>query len=90
MVIEPEPGRWFYLLQMHDDEYFEWGNGDANAYGPFDSQAKAIEHLNDNHANPGGYWVTPHTEFKMTPTVQKLLDGAPNNMRIQSGAIRFG
>jgi len=53
---EVTPGRWSYALQ-------EWPYGDSNeytSYGPFASFAIARDHLDQNHANPGGWMTTIH------------------------------
>lgn len=55
---ETEPGRWTYWLQSWP--YGEWPEG--TTYGPFPSFAAAVRHLGDNHANPGGWTVTPLRE----------------------------
>jgi len=49
--IEKEPGVWYYELESWDyrDEY--------DTFGPFTSFEKARQHLDRNHANPGGWWV---------------------------------
>lgn len=50
---EMKPGVWFYALQR-------WPYGDTEDYdrfGPFPSEQAAIEHLDRNHQNPGG-WST--------------------------------
>jgi hypothetical protein len=55
---EVTPGRWSYQLQ-------EWpygDNPDYTTYGPFRSFRAAHEHLNENHANPGGYMAHPLPE----------------------------
>lgn len=51
-------GRWFYLLEHETaprgaDDWREY----ATAYGPFASEELAEQHLDENHANPGG-WST--------------------------------
>ena len=54
--IEVKPGRWYYLLEDWDTPKcaFDWRES-ATAYGPFDSEDEAVDHLDDNHANPGGW-----------------------------------
>ncbi len=57
-IYEKTPGEWFYKLQ-------HWPYGETpeySEYGPFNSEDSAILHLSDNHANPGGYCVTPYSE----------------------------
>ncbi len=53
---EDQPGRWSYWLQS-------WPYGDSpdgQTFGPFATFARAHDHLNQNHANPGGYSTTIH------------------------------
>jgi hypothetical protein len=50
---EDSPGQWTYWLQ--DWPYGD--NPDGQTYGPFRSFAKALDHLTENHANPGGWSV---------------------------------
>lgn len=53
---EVEPGRWQYELQR-----WPYGdNPDYDTFGPFGSYAAARDHLNRNHANPGGSFTTIH------------------------------
>lgn len=60
VIIEVTPGAWFYLLQDYDAPRNspDWREF-ATAYGPFDSEDAADEHLDRNHANPGGHDVQP-------------------------------
>jgi hypothetical protein len=49
-------GEWFYILQSWDCPVGAWDWHEyATAYGPFNSEDSAHEHLRANHANPGGY-----------------------------------
>lgn len=55
---EVTPGVWYYKLQ--DPPY---GNTeDSHTYGPFDTYKIAHDHLNANHANPGGSWFGVHDD----------------------------
>ena len=57
-IIEKEPGKWYYKLQL-------WPYGEWDEYlteGPFKSEDRAIKHLSDNHANPGGWSTYPYEE----------------------------
>lgn len=52
---EKEPGEWYYELQ-------EYPYGDCEDYttsGPFRTFAQALRHLDRNHANPGGWSISP-------------------------------
>lgn len=49
--VENEKGEWFYNLQ-------HWPYGDTpeySKYGPFPSYQRAVTHLEQHHANPGGW-----------------------------------
>ena len=50
---EHVPSGWYYLLESYEDR------DEYDAYGPFPSFAAAEQHLDDNHANPGGYSSPP-------------------------------
>ena len=55
-IYEKEIDKWFYDLQT-------WPYGENpvyDTYGPFKTAALAIEHLDRNHANPGGWSLRPH------------------------------
>jgi hypothetical protein len=54
--IEVEPGKWIYELQQWP--YGEWP--EYEKAGPFDSYHKAVDHLDANHANPGGWSTQMH------------------------------
>lgn len=49
---EKEPGRWYYDLETWEqrEQY--------DTYGEFATLEIALQHLHDNHANPGGYSVS--------------------------------
>jgi len=51
-------GKWYYMLEQyrHRDQYDD--------YGPFSSEAQAEQHLNKNHANPGGWMRDPSGKTK--------------------------
>lgn len=55
-IYEKIPGKWYYDLQCYpygaSEEYV--------TEGPFPSERAAERHLSDNHANPGGWVVTPY------------------------------
>ena len=59
--VEVKPGCWYYLLEDWDSPKgaFDWREH-TTAYGPFDTEDDAVEHLDDNHANPGGWSRTPY------------------------------
>jgi len=55
MIIEREPGKWWYSLQ----DYPYGATETYTKYGPFKSEDEAINHLDKNHANPGSFNVFP-------------------------------
>jgi hypothetical protein len=72
--IEPVPGDWYYILEDYFAPKNSWNWLEyATAYGPFNSQEDAAEHLREHHANPGGSWTIPHSEFKMTVEYKQLI-----------------
>lgn len=53
-------GRWYYLLQDWNCPVQAWDWREyATCYGPFKDFEEAITHLDDHHANPGGYSKRP-------------------------------
>lgn len=50
---ETKPAEWHYKLQRWP--YGEWPEFDD--FGPFKTFGEAQRHLDDHHANPGGYSV---------------------------------
>lgn len=72
--IEVEPGKWYYLLEQGSAPKCSWDWREfADAYGPFDTQEEAHEHLRENHANPGGHSIEPHTEGYEPDEMMKRL-----------------
>ncbi|MGW5657206.1 hypothetical protein [Streptomyces humi] len=58
-LTEVEPGRWYYVLEDSDAPRNAWDWREyATAYGPFTSEQQAEEHLEKNHANPGGLTIS--------------------------------
>jgi hypothetical protein len=58
-IIERKPGEWTLRLQC-----YPYGcNEEYQTFGPFKSEDAAIEYLDDNFANPGG-WTTTYYEVK--------------------------
>ncbi len=55
---EVSPGKWTYWLQ----DYPYGSNEDGETYGPFRSATEAFDHLDRNHANPGGHSMNPLPE----------------------------
>lgn len=72
--IEPEVGKWYYVLQNWTCPVGAWDwREDATCFGPFGTFDAAQEHLHDNHSNPGGYNVAAHADYRGDETYQKLV-----------------
>jgi hypothetical protein len=56
---EIEPNKWFLFLE---EEYGSKLDPDYDKYGPFLTFALAMEYLDRNFANPGGWSVQPHAD----------------------------
>lgn len=56
---------WFYLLETYP---IGPDGGDMIAYGPFPSFDRALKHLDDHHANPGGWINDPEDALAREPT----------------------
>lgn len=54
---EVSPGKWKYAIQRWP--YGEWDEYDK--HGPFDSFTEAMNHLDDNYPNPGGWDTHTHS-----------------------------
>lgn len=68
LFYEKEPQKWFYDLQQWP--YGE--NPDFDTFGPFTTFEEAEQHLDNHHANPGGYSVhalpnCPHDLLRNRP-----------------------
>lgn len=62
-IYEIEKGVWWYLLEDWDAPKNTWDWREfSTAYGPFDTEDEAYEHLCANHSNPGGHAVIPFEE----------------------------
>jgi hypothetical protein len=82
VFLEEKPGRWHYVLEDYNAPKNSWDWMEyAKAYGPFQTEDKAADHLSDHHANPGGWFRVPHGEFRMTPVIQRLLEESERNRR---------
>lgn len=77
MFFEAEPSKWFYALEqkLDDEESFSWLD-DAYVAGPFSTFEEAIQHLGDNHANPGGFSQAGYSGGTPSPRMQALIDRA--------------
>lgn len=75
---------WFYILE-------DWSSpkGAVNwreyayAYGPFDTEEEADEHLAVHHANPGGSYTAHISEtiLNKDPVLKDLIEKAPQRTR---------
>jgi hypothetical protein len=78
--IEVSPGAWYYLLEDWNSPKGAWDWREyATAYGPFGDLERALEHLSDEHANPGGYWVdryNPEKPRQLDEVLARLLKEA--------------
>lgn len=76
MFFEAEPDKWFYALEQQYG--FKGGDWTEDAYvaGPFPTVDAAIEHLHDNHANPGGHSEIPFGAEPLSPRMHKLVERA--------------
>lgn len=91
MFVEEKPGRWHYILEDYNAPKNSWDWMEhAKAYGPFQTQYQADQHLSDHHANPGGSFTIKHTELKISPTLEKLLKESEKNKRdLERNTFRF-
>lgn len=70
--IEPEPGKWYMLLDDSDiANAWDWREN-ADCYGPFSSLDTAFEELY-KHSNPGGYSTTCYIDFHMDEVYQAVI-----------------
>ena len=82
-IIEVSTNKWFYILEDYNAPKNAWDwREHASAYGPFPSEEAAIKHLDDNHANPGGFGTSPLPQGVTTrdldkdATLKALIEGA--------------
>jgi len=82
MFVEEKPGRWHYILEDYNAPKNSWDWMEyARAYGPFQTQDQADQHLSDHHANPGGSFIITHDKVRMTPVLEKLLGESEKNKK---------
>lgn len=76
--IEYKPGQWYYFLENWDSPKGAWDWHEyATVYGPFGSEEQAIEHLQNNHANPGGWSSNPYQAGReKDPALAKMISEA--------------
>lgn len=75
LFIEPEPDKWYMLLDDSDiANAWDWREN-ADCYGPFATEESAYDEL-DHHSNPGGYSILRHGEFKMDDVLRQRINRA--------------
>jgi hypothetical protein len=71
-----EENNWYYLLEQSSAPKCSWDWHEyADAYGPFKSFELAKAHLDNNHANPGGF-STYHGVVKDEPVIAEKIEAA--------------
>lgn len=71
-VVEPKPGKWYYILETGaTPRGYDWRDY-ATAFGPFPTMDAALNDLDRYHANPGGFWTEPYDPAR--PVEQWVLD----------------
>lgn len=88
LFIQVKPDQWFYVLEDYNapKNAFDWRDY-AQAYGPFQTEELADDHLRKNHSNPGGSTTQKLPEgvmeydFKDDDVLARLIADAPANMR---------
>ncbi len=71
-----KPNEHYYILERGDSPKGGWDWREyAEAYGPFVSFDLAMEHLNKNHSNPGGFSSGKETLASIVadPVLNKLI-----------------
>ncbi len=76
--IEPEEGRWFYVLEDWSAPRNAWDwHEHVSCYGPFESHEAACYHqYNISRISTGGSTITDHSSFEMTPLLGQLIESA--------------
>ncbi len=75
LIIEVEPGKWYYVLEDYDAPKNAWDWREyAVVYGSFPTMETATKHLRNNHANPGGWNEQPFVEgYKPDEVMARLI-----------------
>jgi len=77
VFVEPVRGKWYYVLEDFHAPKNAWDWREyARTYGPFSSKETARNHLQNNHANPGGYSEITHENFKTDEVYKRLFNEA--------------
>ncbi len=66
-IIEPEPSKWYYVLEDGNAPKNAWDWREyATATGPFSTEQEAQDHLAKHESNPGGLSIIPNADFVKT------------------------
>lgn len=94
LIVERDESQWYYVLQDWNCPVGAWDWREyATTYGPFPTKERAIQHLSDNHANPGGWMEISFREDpdEWSDTMERLFTEAhDDNERRTSGMGRYG
>jgi len=80
-IVEVEPGQWFYAIDLygdHEELIWDWRDN-AKAFGPFDSELEAKEHMASNRVSPRFVSVLSYLEFEMDSKWRRLIEEASTN-----------
>lgn len=72
IFFEAEDRKWYYFLAYNEGG--EYPNGEY--YGRFSSKEEAVNHLDENHSNPGS--SSEYNEIQPVPTLGAHPDGDPD------------
>jgi hypothetical protein len=94
--IQVKTDKWFYVLEDYNAPKNAWDWREyAVAYGPFGTEDKAHDHLDNNHANPGGWNVkslpegVSELDISKDEILTRLIAEARSPVRHQSPYPRF-
>lgn len=73
--IEPEPKRWFYVLEDADAPKDAWDWHDhAKCYGPFETDHEAHDHLfRESGVRTTGATITGHEDYRPSLSLERLI-----------------
>lgn len=90
--IDVEDKGWYYILEHGNAPKNAWDWHEyASAYGPFTSEEQAVTHLQNNHANPGG-WSSGKVSkelVKKDKVLQELLKNARTGFGARLRGFRY-
>lgn len=74
---EHAPSKWYYIIEDWNAPKMAWDwRAFATAYGPFKTREAADDHLDRNHANPGGSNTSRFADTPTDPVLDTLLASA--------------